>query len=79
MAASIFTDEENLEVAMSERTHSQVNTGISVREASFVSPSQFERSCLQVPQVRAEKVCYKGRLMLWTARRSRIWQPLKPA
>ena len=26
---------------MSERTYSQVNTGISVREASFVSPSQF--------------------------------------
>ena len=28
---------------MSERTYSQVNTGISVREASFVSPSQFEQ------------------------------------
>ena len=34
---------------MSERTYSQVNTGISVREASFV---------------RAEKACYKGHLML---------------
>ncbi len=32
-----------LEVAMSELTHSQVNTGISVREASFISPSQFEK------------------------------------
>ena len=30
---------------MSERTYSQVNTGISVREASFLSPSQFE-GCL---------------------------------
>ena len=28
---------------MSERTYSQVNTGISVREASFLSPSQFEQ------------------------------------
>ena len=35
MAANIFTDEETREVAMSERTYSQVNTGISVREASF--------------------------------------------
>ena len=45
---------------MSERTYSQVNTGISVREASFLSSS----SCLQVPPVRAEKACYKGHLML---------------
>ena len=42
---------------MSERTYSQVNTGISVREASL-------SSCLQVPQARVEKACYKGRLML---------------
>ena len=27
---------------MSERTYSQVNTGISVREASFLSPAQFD-------------------------------------
>ena len=46
---------------MSERTYSQVNTGISVREASFVSPSQFEQ-LLASPS--SEKACYKGHLML---------------
>ena len=54
---------------MSERTYSQVNTGISVREASFVSPSQFEQ-LLASPSSESREG--------WIARRSRIWQPLKP-
>ena len=46
---------------MSERTYSQVNTGISVREASFLSPAQFD--ALQ-RQKRVPVSC-KGRPMPW--------------
>ena len=59
---------------MSERTYSQVNTGISVREASLSVPVSSS-SCLQVPPVRVEKACYKGTPYAWTATRSRIYQP----
>ena len=47
---------------MSERTYSQDNTGISVREASFLSPVSLS-SCLQVTLAKAEKSCCKERPM----------------
>lgn len=53
----------------SERTYSQVNTYMNAKayvRLGLVSPSQFEQ-LLASPQVRAEKVCCRGRLMLRTA------------
>ena len=44
---------------MSERTYSQVNTGISVREASFLSPAQFD-ALLTSPDAEARASLLQG-------------------
>ena len=60
---------------MSETSFSQVNTAISVQEASFLTPQQYDQ-LLQADDPASRSALLQGTVYAWMLKRSRISMPL---
>lgn len=60
---------------MSETSFSQVNTAISVQEASFLTPQQYDQ-LLQADDPASRSALLQERSMPWMLKRLRISMPL---